>query len=71
MMNSWTENTWLAAIMGPAVKTLMKTYVEYPPRKVQSDAYSGPLLISDYEKFEYLRNSLAKDGVTLNFPSGN
>jgi arylsulfatase len=71
LMNAWVDNTWLAAVMGPEVGKLMKTYIQYPPRKLQSSTYTGPIRITDFQKFEYLRNSLAKDGVTLDIPSGN
>ena len=37
--------------MGEELKKLMKTYVKYPPRKLQSDGYTGPITLSNYEKF--------------------
>ena len=49
----------------------MKTYIQYPPRKLQSEVYTGPLTISNYQKFEYLRKELAKDGFSLPMPTGN
>jgi arylsulfatase len=71
LMNSFTENTWLAAIMGEEVKKLMTSYVKYPPRKSQSLSYNGPVTISNYEKFGWLREQLAKDGFQITLPSGN
>jgi arylsulfatase len=71
LMNSFTENTWLAAIMGAEVKKLMTSYVKYPPRKSQSLSYNGPITISNYEKFGWLREQLAKDGFQITLPSGN
>ena len=68
LMNSYTENTWAAPIMGEAIKNLMQSYVKYPPRKLQSDSYSGPITISNYEKFEWLRNQLKKEGMNLSLP---
>jgi len=67
-MNNFTESTWLAPVMGEVVGTLMKTYVQYPPRKLQSDGYSGPITLTNYEKFQWLRESLAKDGFKLGLP---
>jgi len=67
-MNNFTESTWLAPVMGEVVGTLMKTYVQYPPRKLQSDGYSGPITLTNYEKFQWLRESLAKDGFKLGIP---
>jgi len=49
----------------------MKTYVEYPPRKLQSMGYDGPIEISNYQKFQYVRDALQKEGVDIPLPSGN
>jgi arylsulfatase len=68
-MNSWGDNTWVAAIMGPEIDKLMKTYIQYPPRKLQSAIYTGPITITNYQKFQYLRDSLAKDGISLGMPN--
>lgn len=35
---------------GAAIKDLMKTYVQYPPRKQQSESYSGPITLLQYER---------------------
>jgi len=67
-MNNFTEHTWLAPVMGEVATALMKTYVQYPPRKLQSDGYSGPLTLTNYEKFQWLRESLQKDGFKLGIP---
>ncbi len=69
VMNSWGDNTWVAAIMGPEIEKLMKTYVQYPPRKLQSAIYTGPITITNYQKFQYLRDTLAKDGISLGMPN--
>ena len=67
-MNNFTETTWLGPVMGEVAGALMKTYVQYPPRKLQSDGYSGPITLTNYEKFQWLRESLAKDGFKLGLP---
>ena len=54
-----------------AIRDLMKTYVTHPPRKLQSEGYSGPITISNYEKFQWIREQLQKEGVKLPLPSGN
>ena len=41
-MNNFTERTWTMVTISEAIKKLMKTYVEYPPRKLQSATYTGP-----------------------------
>jgi len=70
-MNNYTERTWTMVTMSEAVKNLMKTYVQYPPRKLQSETYTGPITISQYERLQTVREMLAKDGVNLAMPSGN
>jgi arylsulfatase len=49
----------------------MKSYVKYPPRKVQSESYTGPLTLSEYEKFQHVRDALQKQGFNLSKPTGN
>jgi arylsulfatase len=70
-MNNYTEHTWVLVTINAAIKDLMKTYVKYPPRKPQSEAYSGPITLSQYERFQYVRDALAKDGFNVPMPSGN
>ena len=70
-MNNFTERTWMGVVMGEELKKVMATFVQYPPRKVQSYGYTGPITLSNYEKFQFIRESLAKDGVTIPMPTGN
>ena len=42
-MNNYTERTWTMVTISEAIKKLMKTYVKYPPRKLQSETYTGPI----------------------------
>ncbi|MEN4918130.1 arylsulfatase [Achromobacter spanius] len=70
-MSNVTERTWTMVMINDAVAPLMKTYIDYPPRKMQSEGYDGPLTLSQYERFQYIRESLAKDGFKLSLPSGN
>jgi arylsulfatase A-like enzyme len=70
-MNNFTERTWMAVVMGQEMTKLMATYVKYPPRKMQSMGYDGPITISNYEKFEWVRQQLKKDGVNIPLPTGN
>ncbi|ACA20998.1 sulfatase [Methylobacterium sp. 4-46] len=69
-MNNYTERTWTLVTMSAAVKNLMKTYVQYPPRKLQSEVYTGPITISQYERLQSVRDALAKEGITLPMPTG-
>jgi arylsulfatase len=70
-MNNYTERTWSMITISGAIKDLMKTYVKYPPRKGQSETYTGPITISQYERFQFFRDQLAKDGFTIGLPTGN
>ena len=49
----------------------MKTYIKYPPRKLQSAAYSGPITLSGYERFQWVREQLGKEGISIPMPTGN
>lgn len=70
-MTTFTESTWAMVPANEAVQTLMKTYVQYPPRKLQSETYTGPITLSGYQRFQYVRDQLANDGVSIGLPTGN
>ena len=70
-MNNYTEHTWTLVTFNEAIKDLMKTYVKYPPRKLQSEVYTGPITISEYQRFQYVREQLEKDGISIPLPTGN
>ena len=53
------------------VKKLMKTYIKYPPRKLQSETYDEPITLQQYQRYKWIRDSLKKDGFSLTLPSGN
>jgi arylsulfatase len=70
-MNNYTERTWTLVTISQAMKDLMKTYMQYPPRKPQSAAYTGPITLSSYEKFAWIREQLQKEGINIPLPTGN
>ena len=70
-MNNYTERTWTLVTINEEVKNLVKTYLEYPPRKLQSEVYTGPITLSNYQKFKWVREQLGKDGINLSLPTGN
>lgn len=70
-MNNYTERTWTLVSISQAVEELMKTYVKYPPRKMQSETYSGPITLSQYQRFQNVREQLEKEGFKLSLPTGN
>lgn len=70
-MNNYTEHTWTLVTINEAIKELMQTYLKYPPRKLQSEGYSGPITVTQYQRFQYLREQLAEDGFNITLPTGN
>ena len=70
-MNNYTERTWTMVTFNDAISTLMKTYIKYPPRKLQSASYSGPITLSQYERFANVREALEKEGFKIPMPNGN
>jgi arylsulfatase len=69
-MNNFTETTWFTPVINNAVAELMKTYVQYPPRKLQSETYTGPITLSQYERFQNVREQLEQQGFSIGL-SGN
>lgn len=70
-MNNFTESTWAVVPGNEALSAIMQTYIKYPPRKPQSEAYPGPVTLTQYQRFEYVRDSLAKNGISIGLPAGN
>jgi arylsulfatase len=70
-MNNYTERTWVMITISDQIKELMKTYVQYPPRKLQSESYSGPVTLTNFQRFEWVREQLKKEGVNIALPTGN
>jgi arylsulfatase len=70
-MTNWTEHTWTLVAANEELQQLMKTYVQYPPRKLQSEVYTGPMTITNYQRFDWVRKQLSDEGISLPMPSGN
>ena len=70
-MNSFVENSWMVSVINNEIAKVMKTYIQYPPRKLQSVAYTGPITITNYQQLESVRKQLADDGINLTMPTGN
>jgi hypothetical protein len=63
--------TWTLVTFNQAVHELMKTYFDHPPRKLQSEGYSGPITLSRYERLQWARDKLKEGGFSLPMPTGN
>ena len=70
-MNNYTERTWTLVTINQAIRDLMQTYMENPPRELQSEGYSGPITLTQYQRFQFVREALAKEGFNLSLPTGN
>ena len=70
-MNNYTERTWTMVTISASIEKLMKTYLEHPPRKLQSQSYTGPITITAFERLQSVRDDLAREGVSLPMPTGN
>jgi arylsulfatase len=70
-MSNVTERTWTMVPISQAINKLMQTYIKYPPRKMQSMTYDGPIELSKYQKFQSVREELQKEGIHLPMPAGN
>ncbi len=70
-MNSFTEKTWTLVIFNKATQDLMKSYVEYPPRPLQSEVYTGPMGISKFRTIEEAKKMLNEKGIVIPELNGN
>ncbi|WP_436486749.1 arylsulfatase [Chitinophaga sp. ARDCPP14] len=57
-MNNFTEKTWFLPNIQDEITEFMKTYAKYPPRKLQSNIYTGPITITDYERLEIIKEKI-------------
>jgi len=70
-MNNYTEHTWTLVTFNQAITELVKSYIKYPPRKLQSEVYTGPITLTRYQRFQWVREQLEKEGVNIPLPTGN
>jgi arylsulfatase len=70
-MNNYTEHTWTLVSINDEIRKLMQTYVKYPPRKLQSEVYTGPITLTQYQRLQYVREMLQKEGFQIPLPTGN
>ena len=63
--------TWTLVTINAAIKELMQTYLKHPPRKLQSEGYAGPVTITQYRRFQDLREQFAQEGFNIGLPTGN
>jgi len=64
-MNNYTERTWTMVTFGEAIKTIMQSYIKYPPRKLQS-ANIPYITLPQYQMFEGMKEQLKQQGIQFN-----
>ncbi len=64
-MNSFTEKTWTMPIFNKALQDLMQTYIQYPPRPLQSETYTGPMEINKFRTIQEAKKLLESKGIKL------
>ena len=70
-MTTGRENTWAVVTLADELSRVTKTYIQYPPRALQSETYSGPITLTQYGRFENVRDQLNKEGFSVGLPTGN
>ena len=70
-MNNFVERSWTAVSMNKSVAEKMKTYITYPPKKMQGVVYTGPITLTKYQNFKYVRDEFEKNGFKFTMPVGN
>lgn len=59
-MTTFTENIWTLPIFNQAMTEVMKSFDEYPPRKLQSDVYTGSMSIARFRRVDQIKELLKK-----------
>lgn len=70
-MTTGRENTWTMPTFNVVMEDAIKSYIEYPPRPLQSESYSGPITLTQYQRFQNVRQQLEDSGFHIGFPTGN
>ena len=55
---AFTKKTWFLPGIQDEIDEFMKSYLKYPPRKLQSNLYPGLITITDYERPEQVKEKL-------------
>ena len=64
-MNSFTEKTWTMVIFTKAQQDIMKSYLDYPPRKMQSETYPGPMTITRFRTIQQIKEAMEQKDYHL------
>lgn len=64
-MTSGRENTWALPFFSAKLEQVAESYQKYPPRPLQSDAYSGPMTIDRFRAMQSVKKELEKRGIDM------
>ena len=70
-MNNFTETTWMGVLMDRRTREGDEDLRQVSAAQATKHRLYRPHQISDYQRFEWVRQQLATEGVTLNLPTGN
>ncbi|WP_068315858.1 arylsulfatase [Polycladidibacter hongkongensis] len=65
-MTTGRENTWTVPFFMGELEKVVKSYEKYPPRKLQSESYTGPITINRFRLMEKVKPILKKQGIEVN-----
>ncbi|MFL1404833.1 arylsulfatase [Marinobacter sp. M1N3S26] len=65
-MTSGRENTWALPFFSQELEQVAQSYMEHPPRPLQSDAYGGPMTIKRFRALQQVQGVLKEKGIELN-----
>jgi arylsulfatase len=66
-MNAYTERTWAMVTFGEEMKTLLESYVKYPPRKLQAENIPY-ITLPQYQLIQGFKEQLKGQGIMFNLP---
>jgi len=64
-MNSFTEKTWTLPIFNKATQDLIQSYVQYPPRPLQGETYTGEMGITRFRNIQEAKKLMDQKGIKL------
>ena len=67
-MNNFTECTWTIPAFMRAYQNIDEDLHQVSTPQAAERGLYGPITISNYEKFQWLREQLKKDGFNLSIP---
>ena len=64
-MTTGRENTWSLPFFTTQLEQVAQSYLDFPPRAAQSDAYGGPMTISRFRALQQVRDQLQQRGIDV------